>query len=137
MPVRKARGFTLIELMVVVAVVGILVAIAYPSFTEYLRKSRRTDGKRAVMEAAAAMEKHFSTHLTYAGATLGTSGIYPASSPDGFYALSFSAAPSAAAYAISAEPTGSQRQDKCHTFTYDQLGVAGVAGGTLAAKDCW
>ena len=61
---RTAGGFTLIELMVVVAVIGILSAIAYPSYAEYLRKSRRTDGRRALLEAAGAMEKYFSANLT-------------------------------------------------------------------------
>ncbi|OWG19385.1 prepilin-type cleavage/methylation domain-containing protein [Delftia sp. K82] len=134
---RAARGFTLIELMVVVAVIGILSAIAYPSYAEYLRKSRRTDGRRALLEAAGAMEKYFSANLTYEGATLGGTGVYASRSPDGFYELSLSPDPTASSYTLIASPLRSQLSDKCHTFTYDHLGVGGVRKGTLSARDCW
>ena len=134
---QAARGFTLIELMVVVAVIGILSAMAYPSYAEYVRKSRRTDGKRALLEAAGAMEKYFSANLTYKGARLGSNGVYADRSPDGFYTLSLNPDPTASTYALQAVPLGGQLRDKCHTFTYNQLGVGGVSGGTLSARDCW
>lgn len=134
---RAPRGFTLIELMLVVALIGILSAIAYPSYADYLRKSRRTDGRRALLEAAGAMEKYFSANLTYEGATLGDTGVYANLSPDGFYTLSLSPKSTASSYTLIAEPLRGQLSDKCHTFTYDHLGVGGVLEGSLSASDCW
>ncbi|MCL2308106.1 MAG: type IV pilin protein [Proteobacteria bacterium] len=90
------------------------------------------------MEASAAMERYFSQNQTYAGATLGAgaNAVYSATSPEGFYTLSFNVAPTATTYSLLATATGSQASDKCGNFTYNSASVRGVTG-TLSIKDCW
>ncbi len=81
---RAPPGFTLIELMIVVAIVGILAAIAYPSYTEYVRRAARADAQGALTGLAAVMEQWFSDHNTYgevAGKNPLTAGLHPDYSP--------------------------------------------------------
>ena len=63
---KKSSGFTLVELMIVVAIVGILASIAYPSYTQYVQKSKRTEAMVALMQAAQIQEKYYSQNLRYA-----------------------------------------------------------------------
>lgn len=135
------RGFTLIEVMIVVAVIAILASIALPSYQESIRKSRRADAKSALLAASQAMEKYYTERQTYLSATLGANStdVYRTTSPDNFYTLSFTATPTASAYSIEAAPrTGtSQTADKCGTFTITQTGAKGVTGGSLTVAECW
>ena len=130
-------GFTLTELIVAVAIAGILAAVAYPSFIGYVQKSRRADAKTALLAAAQNMEQFRTLSNTYGGATLGAGGIYPNQSANGYYALSFSVAPTQTVYTLQAVPQGAQASDACGTFRYDQAGNKTVSGGTLAASGCW
>ena len=84
----NARGFTLMELMIAVAVVGILAGVAVPSYREHVAASRRSDGKAALLAVAQLMERAYTEQGTYAGVTLGTTGVYPSTSPQGYYTLS-------------------------------------------------
>ena len=95
------RGFTLIELMIAVAVVGILAAIAYPSYQEHVRKARRADAQTALLELAQFMERHYTANGRY----LTTAGAAPV--------LPFDAAPKDGAtkyYNIDSDPSGSNKQ---------------------------
>ena len=136
------RGMTLIELMIVIVIVGILAAIAYPSYRQYVLRSHRTSAKTALLEAASRQERFFTTNNTYA-TTLATLG-YPAgasvSVPDAgshYYDLSIVAA-DATSFSFRATPFGSQTQDtECGSFTLDYLGKQDISGGTDAAATCW
>lgn len=140
----QQNGFTLIELMVTVAIVGILASIAYPSYQESVMKSRRADAKGALLGLANAMERHFTETNSYlgAGTTSGNTGaptIFSATSPvDGgtpYYNLTINAA-TASSYLLKATPIGAQANDKCGTLSLTQAGVRGIST-TIPVTDCW
>lgn len=132
-------GFTLIEVMIVVVVVGILVAIAYPSYQEHVNKSRRADAQANLLELAQFMERHYTSQGGYeANGNAGGSPTLPYTKApkDGsqeFYTLSLSAI-SPQAYTLQASPKNSMAGDKCGTLTYTNKGQKG-SGGSL--QDCW
>jgi type IV pilus assembly protein PilE len=134
----RTRGFTLIELMIVIAVLALLVGIGYPSYQDQVRKSRRAEGMGELLELAERMERFYTDRETYAGATLGTAAtnIYPTTTDGGYYTLSI-VSQDAVAYTVSAAPTtkAKQNKDKCGTFTITSLGVKTVSG-SLGATQC-
>ncbi|MDZ7858186.1 type IV pilin protein [Sphaerotilus sp.] len=135
---RSVRGFTLVELVIAVAVVAILASVAVPSYREHVASSRRTDAKTALLAAAQAMERHYTERGTYVGATLGATGLYPSSSPQGYYALTI-VSQDADGFSLLATRSGAQVGDKCGNYTYNQAGAKGVASastGYTVAK-CW
>ncbi|MDD2761648.1 MAG: type IV pilin protein, partial [Methylomonas sp.] len=91
---KNVRAFTLIELMIVVAVVGILAAIGYPSYTEYVTRAKRADGKAVLLQVQLAQEKWRTNHTTYG--TKANLGI--GASPDGHYTVNNFTGVSASAY---------------------------------------
>lgn len=114
--IYQSRGFTLIELMIVVAVIGILAAIAYPSYQQYTERTRRVDAQGALMGLASAMERHYSTSNSYEGAAIGAAdtgapAIYATESPldsgTKFYNLTIQSA-DANSYTLRATPKGGQ-----------------------------
>lgn len=131
---RMMRGFTLIEAMIVVAVLGIIVALGYPSYRDQVIKSRRAEGMSALLELADRMERYYSDKGTYAGAT--PANIFRTTTEKGNYQLSIDSQ-DAIAFEISATPLGGQTQDKCHTFILHSDGRKEVKDGTLSATDCW
>jgi type IV pilus assembly protein PilE len=132
----NARGFTLMELMIAVVVVGILAGAAVPSYREHVAASRRTDAKAAMLAIAQLMERHYTERGTYAGATLGATGIYPSTSPQGYYTLSI-ASQDADGFSLLATRASTQTGDKCGNYTYNQAGAKGVASATYTAAKCW
>ncbi|WP_260295698.1 type IV pilin protein [Sedimenticola hydrogenitrophicus] len=141
------RGFTLIELMIVVAVIGILAAIAYPSYEEQVRKSRRADATGALLGLAGALERRYTSTGSYAGAgagggNTGAPTIFSTTSPvDGgtaAYNLTINTS-NASTFTIHAAPTGPQAGDKCGTLTLTQDGTRNVTGQSagITANDCW
>lgn len=130
----KRTGFTLIEIMIVVAIIGIIAAIAIPSYTNHVQKSRREAAKSDLLAAAQAMERFYAINYTYAGTVAGTT--FPANSPtDGpaMYNLAVSGA-SATAYTITATPVsgGPQATDKCGVLSINQVGSK-----TPTTTGCW
>jgi type IV pilus assembly protein PilE len=131
------RGFTLVELMITVAVIGLLSAIAYPSYQQQVAKGRRTDAKQSLLELSQKLERYYTERGTYANATLGAGGIYPNVSSGGYYSLAITAQ-SADGFTVRATPVGNQVGDACDSFQYNQLGEQSVgANATMSAVKCW
>lgn len=134
------KGFSLIELMIVVAIVAILAVVAVPSYQGQIRETRRADAAAGLLQARQAMERHYSKSYSYATAAAGTT--FPDKSPlDGaarHYTLSLSAQ-GANTYTITAAAQGSQTADSCGDLSMTQAGVKGASGAANAAavEDCW
>lgn len=129
---RRAKGITLIELMIVVVIVGILAAIAFPSYTENVNSGRRADGQGALVNTAQRLERCFTQFNTYAGAC----GVaFPIASPEGFYQIT---APvrTATTFTLVATPQGPQANDtRCGNLSLTHTGVR-AATGTNPDR-CW
>ena len=152
---RSLQGFTLIEMMIVAAVIAILAAIAYPAYTEQMRKSQRAEGKAALMRASQLLERSFTQNGSYPagaavlatlyGAASGTS-VYshpdnPMSATLGKYRVEYLPA---AGVARSSNSTGATPQSHaisdadCPTLGIDSRGRRLVSGAPVAADSrCW
>jgi len=139
MMLNKMRGFTLIELMIVVALIGIIVAFGYPSYRDQVIKSRRAEGMGELLELADRLERYYSDKGTYATATLGTTttDIYPAVTKKQHYALAIDGAnTNAIKFSITATPQGNQTADKCGTFILNSDGTKSITG-SVGVDECW
>ena len=118
----RDRGFTLIELMIVVVVIGILASIAYPSYQNFVLRSHRADAQAEMMALAQAMERCYTRNNQYAAdcVSVPNSGRYG-------YTLSIT---EGTWYKIEAKPEGTQANDKCKTMTIDSTGSRNPEG-------CW
>ncbi|MBL8428343.1 MAG: type IV pilin protein [Dechloromonas sp.] len=125
---NKTKGFTLIELMIVVAIIGIITSIAYPSYLEHTRQSRRSSVEGCMIERSQFMERYYTANMSYANAALTACD----GSIAGFYTLAFSAQ-TATTYTIQATPKGDQLNDKCGTLSITHLGAKTSSSGT----GCW
>lgn len=138
---RSAKGFTLIELMIVVAVVAILAAIAYPSYQEYVLRSRRVEGQALLNDAAARMERWRAQNGSYMQPSTPEDylKLMPRGrgSENGYYTLTIDA--NETTYTLTAAREGAQQADKkCGSFTLDSTGKKGMASGTPgSASECW
>ncbi len=133
-----SRGFSLIELMVTVAIVGILATIASVAYTSQVQKSRRTDARSALLDLAGREEKLFSTTNAYSGtaADLGYAA-FPSVVGSGYYNVSVAVPNPPVTYVITATAIGTQTADtQCATLSVDQLGVQSSTG-TGTAATCW
>ena len=136
-PQRASHGFTLIELMVAVAIVGILAAVAYPSFMSQIRKSRRSDAVVAMTQIQQVQERWRANNSTYASTLTGLS--ISSTSANGYYTmeiLSGASAPTATRYYITATAVSGKTQTGdtgCATLT------ATVENGTptYTPSSCW
>ncbi|MFZ5579044.1 MAG: type IV pilin protein [Pseudomonadota bacterium] len=136
---NRSKGFTLIELMIAVAIVGILAAIAYPSYQDSVRKSRRATAEGCLLELAQWMERYYTTNLRYDRNAAGAAVALPATSCrndlDDYYDFAFNGVPTASAYALQAAPQGPQSADRCGTLGVNQTGVRSSSGDNVDV--CW
>jgi type IV pilus assembly protein PilE len=151
---KNGKGFTLIEIMIVVAILGILASLAYPSYVEQVQESRRTDARTALFNIAQQQEEFFIQRFNYASnfQALYAAGaaIADVPSPENYYTVSIDAcgdgdpdgdADTCQTYTLEAEAVAgtSQFNDKdCRKFIIDNLGVKTAEDSDgVAAADCW
>lgn len=136
---NNVKGLTLVELMVVVAVLSILAAVAYPLYTAQTQKARRADAKIALENIALAQERAFTINGSYASSlSSGTLQISPAlaagGSEEGYYTLTLTGG--GQTFTVTANTTGTQSADSdCASFSIDQLGLKTATDG--GGTNCW
>ena len=138
----RRQGFTLIELMITVAIVAILALIAAPAFNKQIQKSRRTEARTTLLDLAARAERLYSTTNTYWGTTtagkllppdLGYAGGWPITTTSGYYTIALSNNTTGAAFTFTATAAGTQANDTlCATFSVDNTG-----NQTATDPTCW
>jgi type IV pilus assembly protein PilE len=135
----KQKGFTLIELMIVIVVIGILAAIALPAYQDYVTRAKRADAKTALLAVQLAEEKWRANNSSYTPlmTNLGYPGNTAQNSPDNNYKVTVTNT-TATTYTITAVPQGSQatRDTECANFIINQNNTTTVSG-TGAATTCW
>lgn len=132
---RKEKGVTLLELVVTVAVVGILAAIAYPAYRDQMMRTRRADGKAALVNAAAILERCYTRFGVYNNAAC-EDPLGP--SPDGHYVISAVGGLQAQSYTLAATPQGSQAGDAtCGVLRLTSTNVQGSQDTDSDPNGCW
>lgn len=138
---KQSRGFTLIELMIAVAVVGILAAIAYPSYLEQVRQSRRADATAVLVEAAQFMERFYTLNNRYDETRDGDVELpanlqrAPKEGANIYYEVTLSSVEQNS-FTLLATPVNAQAGDACGNLTLTNTG-ARAKTGTLALERCW
>ena len=134
---RRMRGVTLIELMIVVVVIGILVAIAYPGYQGQIQRTRRADGKATMLETAQRLERCFTRYNSYAdgGCAIAASLVGGVTSPEGWYVIT-NGNPGASTYTLVGTPQGEQVNDaSCGVLSLTHRSERNAAGPQGQA--CW
>ncbi len=133
MDIKKGKGFTLVEVMIVVAIVAILAALAYPSWTDSVRKARRADAMQSLQNLRTNQSQWRANHTTYG--TLAQVGYGGLISGEGHYTIGSLVASTATTFVATAAPIAPQDSDSCGTFAINQDGPDQT--GSYADARCW
>ncbi|CAA0109372.1 Type II secretion system protein G [Zhongshania aliphaticivorans] len=142
---RRSQGFSLLELMITVAIIGIVASIAYPSYQESVAKSRRSEAANALFTAAQALERYYSSNGRYTTTVGGSTlpAVFPTSVPANgaaYYTIASTAA-AANTYTLKATRAGVMAGDGCGDFTYDETGDLALTSqpsdSTKTLAYCW
>lgn len=129
------RGITLLELMIVVTIVGILAAFAYPSYRAQILKTNRADGKAMLMELSQQLERCYTRFSAYNNG--GCAATFPSTSANGHYVVEDTVR-TAVAYTLDATPQAGQTDDAdCGVLRLTSTGVEGSLGTDDDDNDCW
>lgn len=139
---KDTKGFTLIELMIVVAIVAILAAVAVPSYRSYVLRSHRTVAINALLDLGSRQARYYTTNNTYTtdltllGYPAGTVSL--PSSTNAYYTITVGPTPTftiLTTFTVTATRAGTQVNDTCGNYTYTDLGIKDVSSGSV--NSCW
>lgn len=132
---KRVMGFTLIEMMIVVAIIAIIAAIAYPNYSRYAFRTRRADGHEALMRIAAAQERFYTNRNRYAAAD---EINVPVVSEKGYYQVAINRGAGNQTYNLVASPVAGKAQvgDKCGNLSINNTGNKSKTGDETNGK-CW
>ncbi|WP_373188007.1 type IV pilin protein [Halopseudomonas sp.] len=136
---KASKGFTLIELMIAVAIIGILAAVAYPAYQDYVRKGHRADAAAALMESAQSLERYYSINGSYtkAGSATAIAEVYKTQVPQsGTTMYSITASGGRNTFTLTAAGSGMMSSDVCGSLTLSHAGAKGVSG-SKPVDYCW
>lgn len=137
---HSQRGITLLELMIVTAIVALLASIAYPSYRDQVLRSKRAEAKNGLMQNAQALENCFTRFSAYNNASCAIATTLNSAAgvttPDGSYKITGGV--SGSTFLLTATPQGGQTRDtKCMNFTLTEQNVRGVSGTGSTVATCW
>jgi type IV pilus assembly protein PilE len=138
---NKVRGFTLLELMIVVIVVAILATLAIYNYARYGYRARRADGQNMIQKIAAAEERYYTNFNNYTtsitGAAPGGLAFPSTNSEKGYYSVSAAVGTGNQTYTLTATPAGPQTNDKCGQLILDNTGAKSASPGDTSNGSCW
>lgn len=139
---RAQKGFTLIELMIALAIVSILAAVAYPSYQNSVAKARRAEATGALLEGAQALERYYSVNGRYIDGSGNLPAVFPTQVPangTAYYTLAATGTPTASSFTLRATRSGVMSGDPCGQFEINHTGTMALNSNAsgYSVADCW
>lgn len=141
---ERSRGFTLIELVITVAIIGIITAVALPSYTAYVKRGQRADARAQLAQAAQWMNRFYAANDSYSTSRDGNAVSIPArlaqAPAEGLPLYQLDTTNSvfnSADFKLVFKPVNAMAGDKCGSFTLDNTNAKGVSGATATRDECW